>query len=427
MFCMLLRAWSRLSFKPSPAACVVLSLAALVSVACGRGGSSRAVPSATSAKAKSSRRNASGDALVAEGARSFERYCQLCHAKDATGYAADNAPSLVTKTFLESAPDELIAAGIRMGRPGTAMAAYGKSRGGPLDEREIVALVHFLRSKGPQSHALPPASANGDAKRGGEVFEKNCQTCHGTVAMRGNALSLQNPELLAAASPAFLRYAVANGRAPTPMPAFQGKLSDLEIDDVVAWLWSFKPALPTAPVQELEVPKDLPVVINPKGARPKFTLREDRFVPAEQVKKALDAKQRIVIIDARAASDWIQFHIPGAISAPYHDRAELDRVPKDGTWVVAYCACPHHASGEVVDALRERKYPNTAVLDEGILFWKDHGYGVVGEAIKPGEGNKPAPNLPPAVVNPGAPAKSAVPAKSAATPAKSAAPVSSIR
>jgi len=425
--------WSRfrlrfdtLSFALSFA---LLAVSTLGLLGCGRGSSSRAVPSATSAKPSPSNQSASGDPLVLEGARSFERYCQLCHAKDATGYAADNAPSLVTKTFLESATDGMIAAGIRMGRPGTAMAAYGKSRGGPLEEGEIMALVHFLRSKGPKSLALPPASANGDAKRGAEVFEKNCQTCHGTVALRGNALSLQNPELLAAASPAFLRYAVANGRAPTPMPAFQGKLSDLEIDDAVAWLWSFKPALPTPAVQELEVPKNLPVVINPKGTQPKFTLREDRFVSAEQVKKALDKKQRIVIIDARASSDWIQFHIPGAISAPYHDRNELDRVPKDGTWVVAYCACPHHASGEVVDALRERKYPNTAVLDEGILFWKDHGYGVVGEAIKPGEGNKPAPSASaaPSTVKPAAGPSAAPSTVRPPKPAKPASPASSIQ
>jgi cytochrome c oxidase cbb3-type subunit 3 len=400
------------SLRLGASSLAVLSIAAvgLGVLGCGHGGSSRAVPSATSAKAVVSSKSPGGDAMLAEGARAFERYCQLCHAKDATGYAADNAPSLVTKTFLESATDDLIAAGIRMGRPGTAMAAYGKSRGGPLEEREITALVRFLRSKGPSSHALPPASANGDAKRGGEVFEKNCQTCHGTVAMRGNALSLQNPELLAAASPAFLRFAVANGRAPTPMPAFQGKLTDLEIDDVVAWLWSFKPTLPTEPVHELEVPKDLPVVINPKGVRPKFTLREERFVSAEQVKAALDKKQRIVIIDARASSDWIQFHIPGAISAPYHDRSELDKIPKDGTWVVAYCACPHHASGEVVDALRERKYTNTAVLDEGILFWKDHGYPVVGEAIKGAAATSAAPpGVKPASPRP---AKPAAPASS---------------
>jgi cytochrome c oxidase cbb3-type subunit III len=360
---------------------------ALVWLGCGRGRGSQAVPSAAP-EAQVSAKVAAPDTALLEGATTYVKYCQLCHAKDATGYAADNAPSLVSRSFLESATDSFIAAGIRLGRPGTAMAAYGKERLGPLDEGQIGNLVRFLRSKGPPSHALPPAGS-GDPKLGATVYEKNCQTCHGTTSTRGNALSLFNPELLNAASPAFLRYAVVNGRAPTPMPSFQGKLSDKEIDDVVAWIWGFKPALPTPAVKQTEVPKDLPVVINPKGKSPKFTLRDERFVSVEQVKAALDAKQRLVIIDARASSDWIQFHIPGAISAPYHDTAQLERVPNDGTWVIAYCACPHHASGEVVDALRAKKYPKTAVLDEGILFWKERGYPLVGEAIL-------APAAPPA-------------------------------
>jgi cytochrome c oxidase cbb3-type subunit 3 len=352
---------------------------------CGRGSGSPALPSATPS-ARASAPAASPSSPVAEGARVYERYCQLCHAKDATGYAADNAPSLVSKTFLESASDQLIAAGIRMGRPGTAMAAYGKVRGGPLEEREIDALVAFLRTKGPANHALPAATPNGDLTRGADIYEKNCVSCHGKVGVRGNSVTLHNPELLAAASPAFLHYAIVNGRPPTPMPAFRGKLSEQEITDVVSWLWSFRPAQPAPAVQNLTIPDNLPVVINPKGTRPKFTLREERFVSSEQVKNALAAKQRIVIVDARPPSDWIQFHIPGAISVPYHDRAVLDRIPNDGTWVVAYCACPHHASGEVVDALRARKYPNTAVMDEGILFWRDRGYPLVGEAVA-----KPAP------------------------------------
>ena len=364
---------------------------------CGRGSGSPALPSATPS-ARASAPAASPSSPVAEGARVYERYCQLCHAKDATGYAADNAPSLVSKTFLESASDQLIAAGIRMGRPGTAMAAYGKVRGGPLEEREIDALVAFLRTKGPANHALPAATPNGDLTRGADIYEKNCVTCHGKVGVRGNSVTLHNPELLAAASPAFLHYAIVNGRPPTPMPAFRGKLSEQEITDVVSWLWSFRPAQPAPAVQNLTIPDNLPVVINPKGTRPKFTLREDRFVSVEQVKNALAAKQRIVIVDARPPSDWIQFRIPGAISVPYHDRTVLDRIPNDGTWVVAYCACPHHASGEVVDALRARKYPNTAVMDEGILFWRDRGYPLVGEAVaKPAASSsaKPAPSSAP--------------------------------
>jgi cytochrome c oxidase cbb3-type subunit 3/ubiquinol-cytochrome c reductase cytochrome c subunit len=364
---------------------------------CGRSSGSPSLPSATPS-ARTSAPSANPSSPVAEGARVFERYCQLCHAKDGTGYAADNAPSLVSTTFLESASDQLIAAGIRMGRPGTAMAAYGKVRGGPLEEREIDALVAFLRSKGPANRALPPATPNGDLMRGADTYEKNCVSCHGKVGVRGNSVSLHNPELLAAASPAFLQYAIVNGRPPTPMPAFKGKLSEQEITDVVTWLWSFKPALPAPAVQNLAVPDNLPIVINPKGTRPKFTLREERFVSVEQVKNELVAKQRIVIVDARPPSDWIQFHIPGAISVPYHDRTLLDRIPNDGTWVVAYCACPHHASGEVVDALRARKYPNTAVMDEGILFWRDRGFPLVGESVpKPGSSSsaKPAASSPP--------------------------------
>jgi cytochrome c oxidase cbb3-type subunit 3 len=373
-----------MQFRSSEGLAWVLGAAlALAGVSCGRDGGSRGLPSATpSAVVAPQKPLAPGlAARVAEGAKTYEHYCQLCHAKDATGYAADNAPSLVSKTFLESASDAYIAAGIRLGRPNTAMAAYGVYRGGPLSERDISGLLAFLRSKGPASVPLLEGPLSGDVTRGASVFEKNCQSCHGTATVRGSAVHLHNPELLNAATPGFLRYAILNGRAPTPMPAFQGKLGEPELSDVISYLESLKPTSPTPEVQNPQVPDNLPIVINPKGSRPNFTLREERFVPADDVKKALDAKQRIVIIDARSPADWIQFHIPGAISLPYHDQSHLDRIPKDGTWVVAYCACPHHASGEVVDALRSLKYPNTAVLDEGILVWKDRGYAIVGEAV----------------------------------------------
>jgi cytochrome c oxidase cbb3-type subunit 3 len=71
------------------------------------------------------------------------------------------------------------------------------------------------------------------------------------------------------------------------------------------------------------------------------------------------------------------------VPIPYYDTAKLDRIPNDGTWVVAYCACPHHASGEVVDALRRRGFPKAVVLDEGILFWRQKGYPLDGAAVSP--------------------------------------------
>jgi len=340
----------------------------------------------------------SAPSRVAVGETLYQKYCKLCHAADGTGYAADNAPSLVSYHFLRSATDAFIAHGIRMGRPGTAMAAYGASRGGPLTDPEIDAIVSFLRSKGPYPIPLPETPLGGEATRGQAVFAQNCEQCHGTPAQRGNALSLHNRELLATARPAFLRYAIEHGRPPTPMPSFAGKLSSEQIADVIVWLQSFATAEPAPPVANPRVPDDLPIVLNVKGKHPSFTLREDRYVSAEQVKRALDKKQRIVLLDARPASDWIQFRIPGAVSFPYHQKEQADRIPKDGTWVVAYCACPHHASGEVVDALRAAGYPKTAVLDEGILVWKNLGYPLEGEAVgarPPGAAAAPAQVAPP--------------------------------
>ena len=164
------------------------------------------------------------------------------------------------------------------------------------------------------------------------------------------------------------------------MPAFEQKLTATEIDDIVAWLHGSRTKPRGLDRAKAVVPSDLPLVIHPDGKAPEFTLRDGRFVSAEQVRRALAARQRIVIIDARSPSDWIQFHIPGSVPIPYYDTAQLERVPNDGTWVVAYCACPHHASGEVVDALRKRGYRNTAVLDEGILFWRQQGFPLAGEA-----------------------------------------------
>ncbi len=44
--------------------------------------------------------------------------------------------------------------------------------------------------------------------------------------------------------------------------------------------------------------------------------------------------------------------------------------------IVVYCACPHVASGKVVDALRERDFRTARILDEGFLVWASSGLPV---------------------------------------------------
>jgi rhodanese-related sulfurtransferase len=176
------------------------------------------------------------------------------------------------------------------------------------------------------------------------------------------------------------------------MIGFQYALTDAQIDDVVALVRSW--ARPPDPPPRKPPPEPPPlgeVVINPSGPHPEFTLRADRYVPIDDVKRALDAKKRMVIIDARAASDWLTMHIPGSISVPYYLFTRLDALPRDGTWIMAYCACPHHASGVVVDELRRRGFTHTAVLDEGILEWKKRGYPTESEPAAPDAPDAPAP------------------------------------
>ncbi len=329
-------------------------------------------------------------ALFQRGQQIYARYCATCHGPAANGYGADNAPSLRSPTFLASASDVFLAGGIERGRPGTAMAAFGLSFGGPLRPGELDALVVFLRQGVPAPHTPLPDRPRGDAGRGRVVYDANCARCHGTPTQRQTAVHLANPVLLGTATDGFLRYAIENGRPPTSMVAWKGALTPAQIDDVIGYLRSLEQPLPTPPAVPPEPlpPRRGPIVLNPKGRAPKFQLKDGLYVSIDEVKQALDARRRLVIADARAPSDWLNLHITGAISTPYYDLRSLDDIPKDGTWVVAYCACPHHVSGLVVDELRKRGYQHTAVIDEGIFAWQHKGYPVV---AAPGLAPSPAP------------------------------------
>jgi mono/diheme cytochrome c family protein/rhodanese-related sulfurtransferase len=366
-------------------------VALLLVTACGGARSDGAPPRQDEPSTPADAPAAAVDPQVAAGAALYGKYCALCHGPEAKGYTADNAPSLVTRTFLESADDTFIARSIELGRPGTAMAPYGKDLNGPLTERDIQALVAFIRHKGDvKTPIAAPAPMQGDPTRGKQLYATLCETCHGNPAVRSTAVHLANPTFLALASDGFLRYAIVFGRPGTPMEAFANRIDGNQVADVVAYVRSFaSPAKPEPPTPAPPV-EEGPVVLNPKGKAPQFILRDDRFVSSVQVRDALAKKQRIVIIDARPASDWTRERIPGAISVPHFETAKLDRVPLD-TVVVAYCACPHHASGIVVDELLKRGHKKAYVLDEGILFWRKQGYPIAGTGAASGAAGVPAP------------------------------------
>lgn len=316
------------------------------------------------------------------GPEIYATLCAQCHGKDLKGYVADNAPALNTTTFLESASDDFLTRSIVTGRPGTAMAAYGKNLGGPLDDAAVKRLVAFLREKGPAAKVLP-LPGKGDPKLGEPIYVKQCASCHGDRTVRRDAIHLANMMFQAQAQDPFIKYAIVNGRPGTKMVGFANVLSDQEIDHVVAYVRSLG-TTEQPKVAQLPPPTGKePLVINPKSKDPTWKPREDRYVSVDDVAKAYKAGQRMIIIDARPPSDWMRAHITGAVSIPYFDMKRLDEMPKN-VWAIAYCACPHHLSGLVVDELRKRGFTRAVVLDEGVNDWHRKGYPMtVAEGVQP--------------------------------------------
>ena len=316
----------------------------------------------------------------------YLRFCALCHGRNAEGYKADHANALGNQDFLAIATNAFLRDSITHGRPGTPMSAWGRVHGGPIDPRGVDDIVVYLRSLARRPRLTVSARrSRGDVAAGLRVWNERCVNCHGDRGQgTGLATSVSHPVFLRSVPDGYLRYTITHGRAGTPMVAFN-TLSPQVVDDLVAYIHSVEHTPGPPPPPNYEPPPGLDhLIINPTGAAPAFTLREGRFVPAEQVAQALAQGRRMVILDARSASDWSTSHIAGALPFPFYNIEQMAaQLPRDGTFILAYCACPHAASGHVVDELRTRHFPHTAVIDEGWSFWTAHNYPTAHAAVIP--------------------------------------------
>ncbi|MCL2449878.1 MAG: c-type cytochrome, partial [Polyangiaceae bacterium] len=138
------------------------------------------------------------------GAELYERMCAVCHGQMGRGYAADNAPAIGGAAFLGSATDKFLHDAIADGRTGTTMSSWGRAHGGPLSDRDVDAIVAFMRLWPHRPARLDTRPLQGDAGRGGEIYARECVRCHGAAGKAGPMLRVGNPELLAAASDGFL-------------------------------------------------------------------------------------------------------------------------------------------------------------------------------------------------------------------------------
>ena len=318
-----------------------------------------------------------------DGAAIYARYCALCHGPDREGYAADHAPSLRSPQLMGSAPTSYLWTAISYGRPHTAMAAFQDKLGGPLSRDAQRALVDWLiQESGVERRPVKDEPVVGDHKKGGKVYSKHCSNCHGEKGEGGSGTALANPVFMATASDAFIRHTIANGRDGTPMLAFSGQLTEKQINDVVAFLRSRASGWEASQPRLLTPPTPENAILNPSAPPATLDEREERFVSAKSVAEAMERGERMVLLDARPMSDWQRSHLPGALPMPFYDGIDelVPHLPRDGTPIVAYCACPHAASGRVVDALKAEGFSSARILDEGVLVWAGLGYPIASGA-----------------------------------------------
>ena len=311
----------------------------------------------------------------------YQKYCALCHGDNREGYAADNAPSLRSHSLLAtSKSSNFLRYTVQYGRANTAMAGYLNTQGGPMEYIEIELLLQWLYETSGVEEPIKVSRdpVKGDVELGSQIYTKNCAVCHGPEGEGVTAPALGNPMLLATATDEFMKYAISEGRDGTPMVAYKDILSEDEINGVTAFLRSRASGWNIPKNDTITIPTPENYVLNPNNKAPKFNLRKGLYVPAKEVYQAIQDSARMIILDARSEVAWRQTHIPGSIPVPYYEEPEafVDDLPNDDTWIVAYCACPHAASGRVVTTLRRLGYKNTAIIDEGVLVWAQMGYPV---------------------------------------------------
>jgi cytochrome c oxidase cbb3-type subunit III len=178
----------------------------------------------------------------------YTKNCAGCHGLD-----GKNGPVRILNDplYLAVIPRQELQATIANGRPGTAMPAWLRSKGGPLTEKQVTALVdgietHWAKPVDAHAAPLPPyseANENGDVGRGKKLFVRDCFMCHGPGALIG---SVTDPNYLELSSNQNLRTSIIVGRPDLGMPDYRNlnlgrALSDQDITDLTAYLSSVRP------------------------------------------------------------------------------------------------------------------------------------------------------------------------------------------
>lgn len=186
--------------------------------------------------------------LLANGLTLYAENCATCHGANLEGSTL--APALNNVDLRAKEPYD-ISLTIEQGVPGTLMAGWNAA----LDDAEVNALVTFiLRWPEVQNSgieipvvAAEPIDMSPEAIALGErLFNITCTSCHG-VNGYGTAMApaLNNALFLDSTSDAQIHQIIAMGVPGTVMPAWSSRLSEAQINALIAYLRSLAATAPT--------------------------------------------------------------------------------------------------------------------------------------------------------------------------------------
>lgn len=142
---------------------------------------------------------------LADGKKIFDAQCGWCHGADGTG---GTGPNLQRTTLRNAATDAALAQLVRNGIPGTEMPSFAIA----LTDHMAWQTAAYVKSLGrTKAKPLP-----GDAARGSALYGSNgCASCH-VVSGNGGALGPELTKIGALRGPTYLRDALVKPAATHP-------------------------------------------------------------------------------------------------------------------------------------------------------------------------------------------------------------------
>lgn len=197
------------------------------------------------------------------GEELYSSHCSACHGKNGDGGVG---VPLSLPDFQYGVTNDYLEKTIRNGRPGRIMPAFSK-----LSKNEVKAIIKHIRNWAPgKPFKYSNKKVKGNAKRGKQIFAKNCASCHGARGEGGKgtgvtfsrprdfpviAPALNNSGFLASAPDLMIKTVLMNGREGTPMVSFlKHGLTENDINDVVSFVRSFEKSTASEKPKEIISP-----------------------------------------------------------------------------------------------------------------------------------------------------------------------------